>query len=637
METSGELVTSHDEQPSMDYEKFDKQYVYRIYPVNFDGMHDDEKAKTLSGFSSLLLGITKPMIMWISRKTVEVEVGERTVEMILPEVHLASTEPLDAAIISSGFQFTVSSGLMRPTIIKHNMSGLELANKKTAKCFVFYELPGMLPPAWIMDMMNMYADVYTGGDGERLIDAMCITIRPIKQHVAAMRMRGFTENLKVIANKDETISLQLQKAQYLTELISNNRTRLFGVSIVAVITGMSDEISKKEKRLLMYCKQSFCKVDAPHAIHLDLWNASQSTGIDLIFDLNSMSPFFAFASNDLMEVPGGIAIGTSLHTDAPIIFNYRMRPNYNTTIIGWSGSGKSFLTKMLSRRFLRKNPDAVLLGIDPKSEYATGFEDIEGMNIVNVSMTKRLGFDPFQIFDDNPTLAATFLADIAEVGNDVKARKAFKAVAQKCSSLYDMYNQLKQIENGKDYHTYLDDFVMGGQSEIFRGSSTFGNRTILAFNDASDDDERIMLLLSLGKFWKMIRTMPRHIPKLLIIDEGWKLFRHKSIAQYVTSIAKLGRAYNVWCIFIVQELSDMLHTHEGKSYLNNAGTKFLMKNTESEAQLLLEHMNLSEDEKNAITLFDTGQCLLLTDKHRLVVSIEPQSDEHEMFNTNPNA
>jgi len=117
--------------------------------------------------------------------------------------------------------------------------------------------------------------------------------------------------------------------------------------------------------------------------------------------------------------------------------------------------------------------------------------------------------------------------------------------------------------------------------------------------------------------------MPRHVPKLLIIDEGWKLFRHRSIAQYVMSIAKLGRAYNVWCIFIVQELSDMVSTVEGKSYLNNAGTKFLMKNTESEAQMLLEHMGLSEEERDTITAFDTGECLLLTDRHRLLVSIEP--------------
>jgi len=85
---------------------------------------------------------------------------------------------------------------------------------------------------------------------------------------------------------------------------------------------------------------------------------------------------------------------------------------------------------MLARRFLRKNPDATLLGIDPKSEYAAGLSDVDGMRIVDVEMSRQLGFDPFRIFDDNPTLAAGFLADIADVGGDVKARKAFKAVAQ---------------------------------------------------------------------------------------------------------------------------------------------------------------------------------------------------------------
>ena len=633
--TSGPQAAARAGPADTHYERLERQYVYRVYPVNFDGMHDDEKSKMLSGFSSLLLGLTKPMTMWLSRRAISVEVDDRAVSMAIPEIHLASSEPLDAAITSSGFQFTVSSSLLRPAIGEHNLAGLRFADGRSARCFVFYDLPASLPPAWVMDMMNMSTDLY-GSNADMLLENMCITMRPIEQHTAALRMRGFTENLKVIANQDYTVSAQLQNAQHLTDLISNNRTKLFGVTAMGVIAGTPGDIKRKEKRLSMYCKQSFCKVDAPYGFHMSLWNATHPTGVDLTFDLNSMSPFFSFTSNDLIETPGGIAIGTSLYTSAPIVFNYRMRPNYNTTIIGWSGAGKSFLTKMLGRRFLRKNPDAILLGIDPKSEYADGFSDIDGMAIVDVSMSKRLGFDPFLIFDDNPTLAAGFLADIADVGDDVKARKTFKSIAQKCTSLADMHSRLKEIEN-KDYHTYLDDFVMGGESEIFRGESAFGNRTILAFNDANDDSVRILLLLSLGKFWKMIRSMPRHVPKLLIIDEGWKLFRHKSIAQYVTSIAKLGRAYNVWCVFIVQELSDMIRTDEGKSYLSNAGTKFLMKNTESEAQLLLEHMNLSEDEKNAITLFDTGQCLMLTDKHRLLVSIDPLGEEYEMFNTNPNA
>jgi len=618
-------------------ELMDRRYVYRIYPVNLDGMHDDERAKALSGFSALLLGITRPMAIWVSRRPVEVEVGDRTVRMVVPEAHLASSEPLDSALGSSGLQFTVSSGLARPAVRRHSLRGLELADGRTARCFAFYSLPSALPPAWIMDLMNMGVDAHAGGAHERLLEAACVAIRPIEQHIAATRMRGFTENLKVIAARDAAESAQLEAAQRITTMLSNNRTRLFGVTVTAILAGKADELQRRERRLAMYCKQSFCKVDAPAALHLDLWNARDSTGADLTLDLDSMPPLFAFASNDLMETPGGIAIGTSSHTGAPIIFNYRMRPNYNTAIIGWSGAGKSFLTKMLARRFLRKNPDATLLGIDPKSEYAAGLSDVEGMRIVDVEMSRQLGFDPFRIFDDNPTLAAGFLADIADVGGDVKARKAFKAVAQGCSSLADMYGHLREMGEGRDYHTYLDDFVRGGQSEVFRGEATFGNRTILAFNDASEDDERILLLLSLGKFWKMIRSMPRHVPKLLIIDEGWKLFRHRSIAQYVMSIAKLGRAYNVWCIFIVQELSDMVSTVEGKSYLNNAGTKFLMKNTESEAQMLLEHMGLSEEERDTITAFDTGECLLLTDRHRLLVSIEPLHDEYEMFDTNPNS
>ena len=83
-------------------EPMDRRYVYRIYPVNLDGMHDDERAKALSGFSALLLGITRPMAIWVSRRSVEVEVGDRTASMVVPEAHLASSEPLDSALHPPG-------------------------------------------------------------------------------------------------------------------------------------------------------------------------------------------------------------------------------------------------------------------------------------------------------------------------------------------------------------------------------------------------------------------------------------------------------------------------------------------------------------------------------------------------------
>lgn len=71
----------------------------------------------------------------------------------------------------------------------------------------------------------------------------------------------------------------------------------------------------------------------------------------------TLGAFYPFVSADLIETPGGIFLGVNRLTGAPVIYDPWLRMNYNILIVGKSGSGKSYLSKMLLSRLTAKNRD----------------------------------------------------------------------------------------------------------------------------------------------------------------------------------------------------------------------------------------------------------------------------------------
>lgn len=79
--------------------------------------------------------------------------------------------------------------------------------------------------------------------------------------------------------------------------------------------------------------------------------------------------FFPFVAADVIEAPDGIFLGLNRLTGAPVIFDPYLRANYNLALIGTSGSGNSFASKMMLTRLVEKRKDVAFYVVDPENGY----------------------------------------------------------------------------------------------------------------------------------------------------------------------------------------------------------------------------------------------------------------------------
>jgi type IV secretory pathway VirB4 component len=142
-------------------------------------------------------------------------------------------------------------------------------------------------------------------------------------------------------------------------------------------------------------------------------------------------------------------------------------------------------------------------------------------------------------------------------------------------------------------------------------------------------------LLALGKIWKKILEKPLRTPKILLIDEGWMLFKMPSAGKFLDSIARIGRKLNVIFLFVTQRPEDIIDNEYGRGIADNAGTKILLQNTEQASQKIAKAMSLSPQEADMLKTFSRGEALFLTKDYRLRIQITPSREELKIFSTTP--
>lgn len=73
--------------------------------------------------------------------------------------------------------------------------------------------------------------------------------------------------------------------------------------------------------------------------------------------------------------------------------------NHNIFICGSQGSGKSFTSKITTKRFQDKHPNTMCIIIDPQEEYLPHAKYF-GLDSVKIEPGKPYGLDPFRLFKE---------------------------------------------------------------------------------------------------------------------------------------------------------------------------------------------------------------------------------------------
>ncbi len=378
-------------------------------------------------------------------------------------------------------------------------------------------------------------------------------------------------------------------------------------------------------------------------------------------DTTSLATTFPFTSSQL-TANKGILYGINEHNESLIIFDRFSLENANTLVLAKSGAGKSYMVKLEALRSLMFGTE--ILVIDPESEYRDLCESVGG-EYINFSLDSPQKINPFDLSgmeSENESalsqkilsLHALFKIIMGEVSPTEEAildqalvlTYKQKGITQDPATfsnqpplLEDLYKVLVGMEK-KESETMaakLERFVKGSLRGVFdqQSSVKLNNPfTVFSTRELEDKLRPVAIFMILDYIWTKIKRDRKK--RILIVDEAWYLMQHEDSANFLYSIAKRARKYNLGLTTITQDVEDFLHSDHGKAIITNSSIQILLKQSPAAIDLLAKTFYLSQGEKNLLLSADVGHGIFFAGANHVAMNVVASEEEHKIITSNPN-
>ncbi len=381
-------------------------------------------------------------------------------------------------------------------------------------------------------------------------------------------------------------------------------------------------------------------------------------------DTTTISYMFPFTSYHLAH-PDGILYGINLHSRSLVIFNRFRMPNANEVVFATSGAGKSYYVKLQVLRYMLLGVHCFI--IDPEHEYDRLAKVLDG-SYINFSTTSDNKINPFEFFTD-PTkktrrnllqdkilslhrfFRLLFRTELNALETAILDKALFLTYREKGITndpstwtkepplLEDLYKILKGMpeKEAQGLAERLLPYVVGSASGVFNQPTTIkldNQLVIFSVRDLRDELRPLAMYLILDYLWSKIKEL-REVQKLLIIDEAWHLMQFEDSAQFVFSIAKRARKYNLGLTTISQDVDEFINSKYGKAVITNSSMKMLLKQDSSAIPLLAKLFNLTVGEKEFLTNAPVGEGLFFAGKYHLGLRVISSQLEHQLITSKP--
>ena len=374
---------------------------------------------------------------------------------------------------------------------------------------------------------------------------------------------------------------------------------------------------------------------------------------------SALSAFFPFTSSFFKFDETGVWLGSNKN-GIPIIRDIFKLSNANGICLATSGSGKSYMAKLLISRYLLSG--VKVLVIDPQGEYARLVDKFEGQRI-DLSADSDTMINPLDLMGHEYNEKRLALMDLMPVmlGDLSEPQKAFLDMAitraydakginkepdtwgESPPILGDLVNVLIRMEKGatsfekssiRSLINRLNMYVSGVFSFLNKQTSLDFNNNFVCFdigNLPKQVKPAVMFLVLDYIYTKMRRSLDR---KLLVIDEAWSLLSRTEDASYILEIVKTCRKFNLGLFLINQEVENMLDSQAGRSVLANTSYTLLLRQKPAMIKSVQNVFHLSEAEKVLLLTARPGEGLLLMENEHSEINITASKKEHEIITTN---
>jgi type IV secretory pathway VirB4 component len=123
--------------------------------------------------------------------------------------------------------------------------------------------------------------------------------------------------------------------------------------------------------------------------------------------------------------------------------------------------------------------------------------------------------------------------------------------------------------------------------------------------------------------------------RILIVDEAWQLMKYEDSANFLFSLAKRARKYNLGITTITQDVEDFMGSRMGRAIVANASMQMLLKQSSSAVDVLSDVFKLTEEEKKRLGQFPVGQGLFFAGQNHVHIQVVASPTETSLITTNP--
>jgi conjugal transfer ATP-binding protein TraC len=548
-----------------------------------------------------------------------------------------------------------------------------------ARTYYVYGYPRQVFTGWISSMVNM----------DEVMD-LSLFIYPVESQVVLENLRKKVSQLEagvMIDNekgrvRDPGKQAAILDAEEMRDKLQVGEERFFRFGLYFTIyAGSIDELEfvahKVESVLgqqLVYSKPASSQQE--QGLNSTVPQFTDQLQIRRNFSTGALSTSFPFTSADLTQ-DNGILYGINMHNSGLVIFDRFSLENGNSVVFAKSGAGKSFTVKLEALRSMMFGTEVFI--IDPENEYQR-MSDAVGGAYVRLSLNSPTRINPFdlpQVVDTEeadsalrsnlitlhgllrlmmggaqtqiiggaaasmPALSPVEEADLdaalietyakAGITNDPLTHNATPP------TINDLYDTLLHMGGtGPQLAQRLRKYTSGTFAGIFSQQSNIDiNNTMVVFNirDLEDELRPVAMYIVLNFIWN--KTKSDQKKRILVVDEAWQLMKYEDSANFLFSLAKRARKYNLGITTITQDVEDFMGSRMGRAIVANASMQILLKQSPSAVDVLSDVFKLTVEEKKRLSQFPVGQGLFFAGQNHVHIQVVASPTETGLITTNP--
>jgi type IV secretory pathway VirB4 component len=582
--------------------------------------------------------------------------------------------------VSAAFQkgITALRDFIAPSSIEFQSNYFRIGTR-FARTFYVYGYPRQVFTGWMSGLVNI----------DEVID-ISMVIYPVESQVVLENLR------KKVTQLEAGIMLDTEKgkvrdpgkeaavidAEEIRDKLQVGEELFFRLGIYFTVYALSlDELEfvshKVESMLgqqLVYSKPATSQQE--QGLNSTVPQFTDQLQIRRNMSTGALSTSFPFTSADLTD-DHGILYGVNMHNSGLVIFDRFSLENGNSVVFAKSGAGKSFSVKLEALRSMMMGTEIFV--IDPENEYQRLCDAVAGAYI-RLSLNSNTRINPFdlpQVIDteeaDNalrsnlitlhgllrlmmggaqaqliggnatlvPALGPAEEADLDAALIDTYAKAGITndplTHTAPPPTITDLYDTLLHMGgNGPQLAQRIRKYTTGTFAGIFSTQSNIEiSNPFVVFNvrDLEDELRPVAMYIVLNYIWNQTKMDQKR--RMLIVDEAWQLMQYEDSANFLFSLAKRARKYNLGITTVTQDVEDFMGSRMGRAIVANASMQFLLKQSPTAIDMLSDVFKLTEEEKKRLSQFPVGQGLFFAGQNHVHIQVIASPTETGLITTNP--